>query len=299
MTSTSIITEGSNIACVCSGDVGRPPGKLVFQKYRRDHILPIDYTANETSIRSSPDSCSYYRTSNITFKVTAKDNHSVLRCAVISTLAEGNVYVESQPLEVYFAVKMPTIIKYPNKTDYLVGLDTSISLNCTTDGNPKPNYLWYKDNQIEAISTRETFTIANVTTTNSGIYTCIVSNTFNDVIYTTRVQMHVCITKEGNKTPIMKQSNSENTAVIVVGTVCGSIILVLCVILLAVIQNRNKTLRCLLVRNRNDRSLDYVNTTQQQDPSLYEGVDHALDVHNYEQLARREHLYNNANLSND
>ncbi|CAG2201837.1 unnamed protein product [Mytilus edulis] len=197
---------------------------------------------------------------------------------------------ESLLLHYTDAVLMPTIVKHPNKTGYLVGLDTSISLNCTTDGNPKPTYLWFKDNQIEAISTRETFTISNVITTNSGIYTCIVSNTFKGFIYTKRLQMHVCITKEGNTTPVMKQSNNGNTAVIVVGAVCGSIILVLCVILFGVIQNRNKMLSCLLVRNRNDRSLDYVNTTQQQVPSLYEGVDNRLDVHNYEQLARRRKI---------
>lgn len=92
---------------------------------------------------------------------------------------------------------MPTIVKHPNKTEYLVGLDISIRLICTTDGNPKPYYLWYKDNQIEAISSMETFTIENVTTTNSGIYTCFVSNTFNDVIHTQRIQEHVRIIKEG------------------------------------------------------------------------------------------------------
>lgn len=106
---------------------------------------------------------------------------------------------------------MPIIVKHPNKTDYVVGVDTIISLNCTADGNPKPNYLWYKDNRIEAISTSKTLTITNVTTTNSGIYTCIVINTFNGVIYTKRVQMHLYITKEGNKTPVTKQSNSKNT----------------------------------------------------------------------------------------
>ncbi|XP_076075851.1 uncharacterized protein LOC143046578 [Mytilus galloprovincialis] len=209
------------------------------------------------------------------------------------------MYVESVPLDVNYAVKMPTIITHPNKTDCLVGFDTSISLNCKTDGNPEPSYLWYKDNQIEAISTSKTLTITNVTTTNSGIYICIVSNTLNDVIHTKRVQLYVSITEEGNITPVMKQPNCENTAVVVVGTVCGSIILVLCFILLGVLQNKSKTLSCLLTRNHNDSSLDYVNTTQQQDPSLYEGVDHGLDVHNYEQLARRDHLNDNANLTND
>lgn len=57
--------------------------------------------------------------------------------------------------------------------------------------------------------------------------------------------------------------------------------------------------RCFLIKKRNDRAMDYVNTTQQQDPSLYEGVGQALDVHNYEQLSRREHFNNNANFSNN
>ncbi|CAC5367986.1 unnamed protein product [Mytilus coruscus] len=177
---------------------------------------------------------------------------------------------------------MPTIVKHPNKTDYLVGLDTRIDLTCTTDGNPEPSYLWYKDNQIETISTSETLTFTDVATTHSGIYTCVVSNTFNDVINTKRVQIHVCIIKEGNKTPIITQSIIGNTGIIVVSSVCGSIILILCAILFGVIQNKNK---CLLMRNRNDRSLDDVNTIQQQDLSLYERVDHALDEHYYEQLS--------------
>lgn len=50
------------------------------------------------------------------------------------------------------------------------------------------------------------------------------------------------------------------------------------------------------MKSRNDRSVDYVNTTQQQNPSLYEVVDSAIDIHNYEQLSRREHVYENTNF---
>ncbi|XP_063446592.1 uncharacterized protein LOC134726125 [Mytilus trossulus] len=189
LTSKPVITEGYNVTFVCSGDVGRPPAKLIFQNYRRDHILPMNYTPTSTSVHELPENCSYYRTSDITFMVTSEDNQAVIQCIVVSSLTEGNMYVELAPLEV--------------------------------------------------------------------------------------------------------------NSVIVVGTVCGSIIFVLCVILLGVLQNKNKTLSCFLTRNHNDRSLDYVNTPQQQDPSLYEGVDHGLDVHNYEQLARRDHLNNNAYLNND
>lgn len=54
----------------------------------------------------------------------------------------------------------------------------------------------------------------------------------------------------------------------------------------------------LLIRKSDDRSADYVNTTTQQQASLYEGVGQTLDVHNYEQMARAEHLYNNTHLHN-
>lgn len=97
---------------------------------------------------------------------------------------------------------MPTIVRHPNKTHYLVGSDNRIDLTRTTDGNPEANYLWYKDNQLEAISTNKTLTFTDVAATNSGLYTCDVSNTFNDVINTKRVQIHVCIIKDGHKIPV-------------------------------------------------------------------------------------------------
>ncbi|CAG2199625.1 unnamed protein product [Mytilus edulis] len=241
----------------------------------------MNYTSTSNSILELFDNCSYYRTSNITFLLTAEDNQAVIRCVAASSLAEENLYVQSEPLDVNYAVMMPTILIHPNKTDYLVGLDTSISLNCTAEGNPKLSYLWYKVNQIEAIGTSATLTITDVTTKHSANEGPSSTLSTND------------------QTLVIKESNNKNTAVIVVGTVCGSIILVLCVILFGVLQNKNKMFRCFLIRNRNDRAMEYVNTTQQQDPSLYEGVTQTFDVHNYEQLSRREHLYNNANFSNN
>lgn len=93
---------------------------------------------------------------------------------------------------------MPTIVKLPTKTNYLAGKDTSINLKCYTDGNPKPSYVWYTDNTVEALSTTENLTITDASTTNRCIYTCFVSNAFNGVIHTKRGQMHVC-KKEGNE----------------------------------------------------------------------------------------------------
>lgn len=78
LTSKPVINEGYNVTCVCTGDVGSPPEKFIFQKYRRDHVLSMNYTAIETSILELPDNCSFYRTSNITLQVTAEDNQAVI-----------------------------------------------------------------------------------------------------------------------------------------------------------------------------------------------------------------------------
>ncbi|VDI11395.1 Hypothetical predicted protein [Mytilus galloprovincialis] len=310
-TTTQDIAEGDNITVVCTGDVGKPPVEHVFQKHLNGQIVAMQDTVTTTSISEMSENCSYYRTSNIVFKVTAFDNNAVIRCVVHSSMADPDMYIDTEPLEVYYEVSEPTITKYPNKPFYVVGENTSILLTCKSDGNPQPYYKWYKENDNLLISTNESWIITDMNVTNSGIYTCNVSNTFNGDTHSNAKHVQVNImnkdiapsttfrTSVSNKTSVIKQSNNENTAVIVVGTVCGLIILVICVILFGVLRNKNKTFRCLLRRNHPDRSVDYVNTIHQQDPSLYEGVGQASDEHNYEPLSRMEHVYNNTNLSNN
>ncbi|CAC5408243.1 ALCAM [Mytilus coruscus] len=95
------IAEGDNITVVCKGDVGKPPAQHVFQKYHNGHILSITYTATETSISQISENCSYYRTSNLTFQVTAQDSNAVIRCAVDSPVAQyDNLYLETAPIKV-------------------------------------------------------------------------------------------------------------------------------------------------------------------------------------------------------
>ncbi|CAG2201838.1 unnamed protein product [Mytilus edulis] len=100
LTSKPVITEGYNVTIVCSGDVGRPPAKFTFQKYRRDHILPMNITPTSTSVQELSENCSYYRESAFTFMVTSMDNQAVIQCNVVSSLTEENMHVELGPLEV-------------------------------------------------------------------------------------------------------------------------------------------------------------------------------------------------------
>ncbi|CAC5408233.1 unnamed protein product [Mytilus coruscus] len=304
---TSGIMDGDNITVKCSGNVGKPAGIFTFKVQRKDNIQPTTYDATTTEIERIPGNCSYYRTSYLPFQVTAEDNQAVIRCVVLSPLAGQDMFIDSEQLEVKYNVRMPTVTKHPAKQEYIVGVDTSITLTCTTDGNPKPIYRWFEGNQSDIISTDDNFTLTDINTTKRCLYICYVTNTFNGHTYTKAAQMEFNIINEeneaksttsritcSNETPNDKELKNGNTAVIVVGTVCGSIILVLTVILFAVIHNKKKTSICPCCH---DRSEVYVNTTHQQNASLYEGVDNALDVHDYGQLSSREHEYTNTNFT--
>lgn len=94
------IVEGKNVTVRCSGNVGKPAGIFIFKKFRKDHTPSIDYNATTTEIVEIPGNCSYYRTSYLTFHVTAEDNLAVIRCVVNSPLAEKEMYLDSEPLEV-------------------------------------------------------------------------------------------------------------------------------------------------------------------------------------------------------
>ncbi|CAC5408237.1 unnamed protein product [Mytilus coruscus] len=157
---------------------------------------------------------------------------------------------DSVPMQIFVRdrVQIPTVTKHPDKQKYIVGRDLSIILTCTSDVNHKPIYRWYKENHDKGISTDGNFTIKNKAKSTTSRTTC------------------------SNKTAELK---NDNTAVVVVGTVCGSIILVLCVMLFAVIQNNKKTVRCPLTVNCRNITEVYVNTTQQHN-SHYEGVGHAF-----------------------
>lgn len=93
-------------------------------------------------------------------------------------------------------VRMPNITKYPNKEYYVVGKDSSIHLTCKSDGNPQPEIFWYKENiQITA---SENLTIKVMNKTDSGEYTCRVSNIVNGQLYTNSTTVKVDVRNEGN-----------------------------------------------------------------------------------------------------
>ncbi|XP_071131767.1 myb-like protein X [Mytilus edulis] len=103
------IMEGDNISVACTGYVGRPPAKHVFQKYRSGNNVFMTYTATETSISETLENCSAYRKSNLIFLAMAEDNKAVIRCIVNSSMVKYDLlYADTAPLEVYYKSATPS-----------------------------------------------------------------------------------------------------------------------------------------------------------------------------------------------
>ncbi|CAC5417226.1 unnamed protein product [Mytilus coruscus] len=96
---STILKKGDNITFICTGNVGNPPGKFIWQKYKHGEN-PTDYTDITTTIQEVSDMCSYNGSSTLTIQVTDEDNQAIIRCTVISPLAQPNMYIETIPMEV-------------------------------------------------------------------------------------------------------------------------------------------------------------------------------------------------------
>lgn len=323
------IVEGTNVTVRCSGNVGKPAGILIFKKFRKDHTPSIDYNATTTEIVEIPGNCSYYRTSYLTFHVTAEDNLAVIRCVVNSPLAEKEMYLDSEPLEVKYNVRMPTVTKHPNKQMYIVSVDTSITLTCKSDGNPKPIYHWYKDNHDDNISTAENFTLRNINTTDSGIYTCNVSNTINGLTYTDAASMEVNILNEADKTTTeststdsssgandINENSSGNVGPIIGGVFGAAVSIIVIIVITYCVYKRRKKISETILQNESE-SLDgyeskaitesmtgnYDYIALEEDTNKTQTVDNGQEIedireHNQEYLKKQEEEEHKKNDSN-
>ncbi|CAC5409408.1 unnamed protein product [Mytilus coruscus] len=80
----------------------------------------------------------------------------------------------SKPCEHQQAAKSKTVWPKSDK----------ITLTCKGNGNPEPQYEWFKkDNNNSILSEKSFYVIENVIQNNSGVYICEVYNIIDDVIY--------------------------------------------------------------------------------------------------------------------
>ncbi|XP_052069145.1 leucine-rich repeats and immunoglobulin-like domains protein 1 [Mytilus californianus] len=183
--------EGENVTFNCSGDVGRPPGIFLWQAILHEKQMPL---FSNTSLNEIPQLCSYNGISVLNLQVTAEDNQARIRCKVQSGVSDDALYVESERLNVYFKVKDPVIIVYPDELIYEIG--ELIKLQCKASGNPAPTYTWIKDSSSnETLSSNNTFVIQEANISDSDLYTCLVNNSINDIVYSAKGSKYIEIVK--------------------------------------------------------------------------------------------------------
>ncbi|VDI84263.1 Hypothetical predicted protein [Mytilus galloprovincialis] len=103
--------EGDSVMFTCKGDIGNPPGKLVWQKTFPQGKKPITYSNETTYIEEIPDRCSFKGTSHLIVKVFAEDIKATIRCFEESQVNAAGMFLETVPFDIQYTL-MPLFPKY-------------------------------------------------------------------------------------------------------------------------------------------------------------------------------------------
>ncbi|CAC5421815.1 CADM3 [Mytilus coruscus] len=218
--------EGDNVTFVCSGNVGRPPGNIVWQKMFTQSNRSLNDVNATTQKEAVTWKCSFNGTSYLTFQLSAKDYKAKIRCFVVSQDGIPGLYVETKPLDIHFHVRHVSINKLPDKQTYDPTVK-NITLTCNSEGNPKPTYAWYKESDTNTtLSTSKLYLINNVRKNKSGTYICEVHNSIGDEKYnaSSSVDIHIENRSDDEKNIL----ESPYTITILVGVL--TLLCVICVI---------------------------------------------------------------------
>ncbi|PWA29361.1 hypothetical protein CCH79_00013945, partial [Gambusia affinis] len=151
---TDDIFEGTQVVLKCSSDAN-PPANYTWYKKTKSSALPrygkgseFDLSAIQTS-----DSGEYF-------------------CVANNQLGESRS--ESLNIDVKYAPKRADVSL--SHTEIVEG--DSVSLTCSSDGNPAPSYSWYKDNQVMLQGQGDMYQFTSVKSEDSGTYYCEVGNIY-------------------------------------------------------------------------------------------------------------------------
>lgn len=110
--SVSSFREGDTVQFTCTGNIGKPPGKFVWQIIPQTGE-PIVYS-NETTVDVDliPALCSVRGNSNLTVQISVDHSKAKLRCYEESQADVLGMFVETDPLDV--------LCKYNNSLMYYI-----------------------------------------------------------------------------------------------------------------------------------------------------------------------------------
>lgn len=96
-----VFREGDTVMFTCVGNIGNPPGKLIWQLTFPNGKKPITYS-NETTYKEEISSqCVFKGTSHLKVKLYAEDRKAKIRCFEESQENVPGMYLETKPLEVH------------------------------------------------------------------------------------------------------------------------------------------------------------------------------------------------------
>ncbi|CAC5425227.1 unnamed protein product [Mytilus coruscus] len=181
--SSLLFPEGDTVTFTCTGIIGKPPRKLIWQKTSVEQQKSITYS-NEASIKEEiPEMCSFKATSNLTIQIYAEDLKAKIRCFVESQTNVLGMSVETMPFDVQFHVTDVHMNKQPNLKQYDRKIDRIIP-TYNGRGNPDPAYIWFKeDNKRKILSRANSFALDDVIQNKSGVYICEAYNIIDDKVF--------------------------------------------------------------------------------------------------------------------
>ncbi|CAC5386259.1 CADM3 [Mytilus coruscus] len=186
------LREGETVMFTCTGNIGKPPGKFIWQKTSPLQKEAVIYHTKTTVKEEMPKICSLKGTSDLTLQISANDLNAKIRCFEESQADVPGMFIETSLLDVQceydllllsVPVKHVNINKQPNKKRHERLMD-NIILTCEGSGNPEPTYLWFKqDNKKKILSRTNLYVINDVIRNNTGVYICEASNIIDNVQY--------------------------------------------------------------------------------------------------------------------
>lgn len=95
------LLEGDILMFTCTGNIGKPPGKLRLQKIYPQDTRSVTYANSTTHIEEIRSRCTFKGTTNLTLQISADDSEAKIRCVEESQANVPGMYLETEQLDVH------------------------------------------------------------------------------------------------------------------------------------------------------------------------------------------------------